>query len=105
MRFRNNRVPYWFPAWVDGNPQQLEIRQLLELSGQVVQELEDRYIIELDPECLTHGGPEVRIEWFKECMEVLDPTAEAARDRGSVHEAEGSSPPPAGHEDNGEDGR
>lgn len=72
MRFRNNRVPYWFPAWIDGKACQMNVQSQVELHGTVVEDHGYCMVIELDRCCLGSEDPPIRIEWMKECMEVLD---------------------------------
>ena len=77
VRFRNNRIPYMFPAWVNGEFQHLTLMMVLEMSGSIVKEDETFVTIDVDPADLdTVGNPELktlRIEWVRECLEVLEP--------------------------------
>jgi hypothetical protein len=73
VRFRNNRLPYIFPAWLGDEPIQMQLKGFHEFTGTVVEDLDDRRIIEIDRECLLDDSPPIRIEWLKECTEVLEP--------------------------------
>lgn len=82
MRFRANRLPYFFPAWVDepsddGGPPMaragmLAVKTLDELRGTVIWQDDRAVHVRLDPE-YDHGCAGLTIEWLKECMEVIEP--------------------------------
>lgn len=73
MRFRNNRIPYMFPAWVGDKFCHMTVTTQTELWGDVEQDLDDRLVIKLAFDCASDEDAPIRIEWMKECMEVIEP--------------------------------